>query len=325
MKFLILDTLNPYRNLAVEEYLFSEESDDIFMLWQNEPTVVIGKNQNPHAEINLDYLTQKGIHIARRITGGGAVYHDLGNVNYTFISGKRDTGGLDFAFFTSPIIEALASVGITAALTGRNDLAIDGLKFSGNAQHESGDRVLHHGTLLFDSDLDVLASVLNVDEEKILSKGVKSTRSRVTNLSPFLPHGWGVQDFISLISDFVKAKFSPEMIDMPKGDKVEELYLKYSSDEWLFPTTGIASGHTVRKKHRYPFGGVEVLLDFRGDRISYVKIVGDFFGFADVKEIEDALCGAHLSEITERISRLDIGKYIFGMTSEELSSLIISD
>ena len=324
MKFLILDTKNPHRNLAIEEYLFSEETDDVFMLWQNEPTVVIGKNQNPFAEINLEILRERGIHIARRITGGGAVYHDLGNVNYTFISKAGEGGGLDFARFTSPIIEALASVGVAATLTGRNDLAIGGLKFSGNAQHEHGGRILHHGTLLFDSDLDVLSSVLCVDEEKIRSKGVKSTRSRVTNLAPFLPHGWSVNDFISLLSDFVIAKFSPEIIKAPEDYKTEALYKKYSSDAWLFPASGIASEHTVKKKRRYPFGGVEVLLSVKGERICNLKITGDFFGFSDVAELESALCGARLSEVSSIISDFEVSNYLFGMTDKELAELILS-
>ena len=325
MIFLILETKNPYRNLAIEEYLFSHCEDDVFMLWQNEPTVVIGKNQNPYAEINLDFLRDRGIHVARRITGGGAVYHDLGNVNYTFISEKRDTGGLDFARFTLPIIEALASVGVTATLTGRNDLAIDGRKFSGNAQHESGGRVLHHGTLLFNSDLDALSSVLTVDAEKIQSKGVKSTRSRVTNLAPFLPHGWEVNDFITLIADFVKTTFSPEEKEAPTGALVDALYRKYASQEWIYPTSGIAAAHTLRKKRRYPFGTVELLLDIKGETVREAKIVGDFFGFSDIRELEEALVEARLEDVHERLAAFDIGRYISGMTREELEELILSN
>ena len=325
MKFLILKTTDPYRNLATEEYLFRNCLDDVFMLWQNEPTVVIGKNQNAAAEINRAYLDERGIHIARRITGGGAVYHDLGNLNYTFISGSRAGGGLDFAYFTSPIIEALGSVGVAATLTGRNDLAIDGRKFSGNAQHEADGRVLHHGTLLFDSDLDALSSVLTVDPAKIQSKGVKSTRSRVTNLAPYLPSGWGIGELISLIAGFVEKRFSPEVIDAPEGEEIERLYRKYSSDEWIFPALGIAASHTVKKKRRYPFGTVELLLDIKGEKIQGAKIVGDFFGFSDTGELEAALVGIRLSEVAERLSGLDTDKYISGMTEKELTELILSD
>ena len=180
MKFLTLKTTNPNINLATEEYLFTHCEDDIFMLWQNEPTVVIGKNQNAFAELNMDYIKNNNIHVVRRITGGGAVYHDLGNVNYTFISGKKGSVGIDFEYFTKPIIHALPSLGISAELSGRNDILIDGKKISGNAQHTSGNRVLHHGTLLFDSDLSVLSDALKVDEEKIKAKAIieKSTKNK---------------------------------------------------------------------------------------------------------------------------------------------------
>ena len=224
-----------------------------------------------------------------------------------------------------PIIEALASVGVTATLTGRNDLAIDGRKFSGNAQHESGGRVLHHGTLLFNSDLDALSSVLTVDAEKIQSKGVKSTRSRVTNLAPFLPHGWEVNDFITLIADFVKTTFSPEEKEAPTGALVDALYRKYASQEWIYPTSGIAAAHTLRKKRRYPFGTVELLLDIKGETVREAKIVGDFFGFSDIRELEEALVEARLEDVHERLAAFDIGRYISGMTREELEELILSN
>ena len=181
MRLYILNDHNPYRNLATEEYLFETSDDDVMILWQNDPTVVIGKNQNAFAEINTDFTEKKGILIARRISGGGAVYHDLGNVNYTFISTKSKNE-IDFKTFTLPIIEALAHLGISAELTGRNDIEVCGKKISGNAQHVKENKVLHHGTLLFNSDLGVLSSALNVDEEKIKTKAIKSARSRVINI-----------------------------------------------------------------------------------------------------------------------------------------------
>ena len=192
--------------------MFSSTNDDVFMLWQNEPTVVIGKNQNAFAEINMDYIKKNNIHIARRITGGGAVYHDLGNVNYTFISNQGETAGIDFAYFTAPIIEALGTLGINAVLSGRNDLMIGDKKFSGNAQHTKANRVLHHGTLLFDSELDILSYALNVDEEKIKAKAIKSARSRVTNLRHSLTVDITVEQFIQTIAHFVIDKYNPKII-----------------------------------------------------------------------------------------------------------------
>ena len=186
MKFLRLNTTDPYYNLAVEEYLFRHATEDVFMLWQNEPCVVIGKNQNAYAEINMDVARRDGIAVVRRITGGGAVYHDDGNVNYTFIAASGNAS-LDFSRFCAPIIDALCEVGVTAALSGRNDLTVDGKKISGNAQHSANGKTLHHGTLLFDSDLEKLSSVLHVDEEKLRAKSIRSVRSRVINLKTLLP------------------------------------------------------------------------------------------------------------------------------------------
>ena len=222
-------------NLAVEEYLFSKTTDDIFMLWQNEPSVIIGKNQNAYAEINMDYVRSNNIHIVRRITGGGAVYHDLGNVNYTFISSREKNSGIDFAYFTEPICEALKTLGIDAKLSGRNDLLAGDRKFSGNAQHVVGNRVLHHGTILFDGNLDVLSSALNVDEEKLKSKSIKSTKSRVVNIKTLMSENLDVDAFIDRISEHVKKKFNPEIISTPENHEVIELKNRNESSEWIFP------------------------------------------------------------------------------------------
>jgi lipoate-protein ligase A len=173
--------------------------------------------------VNIDKAKESGIKIVRRITGGGAVYHDLGNVNYTFISSRRAEGGIDFAYFTEPIIEALASMGVAAELSGRNDLLAEGKKFSGNAQHSSGTRTLHHGTLLYNSDLSVLSSVLNVDEEKIRSKGIKSTRSRVINLSELVEDKTDVDGFIELVARFVEAKYEIQRSEPPQDEKIAKL------------------------------------------------------------------------------------------------------
>ena len=198
MKFAVLKSTDPYLNLAIEEYLFRYTTDDIFMLWQNEPSVVVGVNQNIYAEIDFDYLRSNNIHPVRRITGGGAVYHDLGNVNYTYISQSKSANEIDFISYTKPIVDALKALSINATLNGRNDLYVDGFKFSGNAQHHEGSRVLHHGTILFDADFQALSSALTVDEEKLKSKAVKSVRNRVVNLSSYL-NGISVNNFIKHI------------------------------------------------------------------------------------------------------------------------------
>ena len=323
MKFLVLKTTDPYLNLAIEEYLFLHADDDVFMLWQNSPTVVIGKNQNAFAEINMDFMKQNQVHIARRITGGGAVYHDLGNVNYTFIAPSAGRS-LDFAAFTAPIIEALASLGIKAELTGRNDLLTEGKKFSGNAQYAHDGRVLHHGTLLFDSNLECLSHALKVDEEKIKSKAIKSTRNRVTNLRPLLKQDCDTQQFIELIAKFVIGNYHPTLISPPAGGEIEALYKRNASDEWIFPKRDYLSAYTMQKKKRYPFGIVDILLDMSNDVIRQVKISGDFFGILPVQELEEALQGCNLSQLSDALSPFEVSDYIFGMTREQLITQISS-
>lgn len=313
MKLLILDTKNPHLNLAIEEYLFLNSNDDIFMLWQNEPTVVIGKNQNAYAEIDRDFIKANNIHVARRISGGGAVYHDLGNVNYTFISGMHEGKGIDFEYFTSPIIDALATLGVNASLSGRNDLMTEGKKFSGNAQHSAHGRTLHHGTLLFDSDLDVLSSALKVDEEKIKSKAIKSTRSRVTNLKPLINKECNTQKFINLIAEYVHKKYDAEIIEAPSSPEIDALYRRNSSSEWLFPESGLRADYTLIKKKRYPFGIVEAYLNMSNEKIKNVKIQGDFFGVRPVEELEAMLKDTFLDDLSEKLSDIDLDDYIFGM------------
>ena len=326
MKLLLLNTTDPYLNLAIEEYLFDTADEDVFILWQNAPTVVIGKNQNAYAEIDLDLAKERGIHIARRITGGGAVYHDLGNLNYSFISPSHNGEGLDFAHFTAPIIETLALMGLSASLSGRNDLLVGDKKFSGNAEYSKNGRVLHHGTLLFDSDLSVLSDVLRVDEEKLASKAIRSTRSRVTNLLPLLNPSIGIRtadDLKVKIAEYIIEKYSAQPIDAPSNDRVTELSLRNSGNDWIYPSRDLLSLYTLKKKKRFPFGSVEIRLDMRNDTVNDLKISGDFFSLLPILELEDAIRGADISSLPSVIEKKDIGSYIVGMTREMLYDLIV--
>ena len=320
MKLYVLTTTDPHYNLAVEEYLFRNEREDVCMLWQNEPTVVIGKNQNAFAEVALDTLQRDGVHLARRITGGGAVYHDLGNVNFSFISTNNAETGLDFARFTAPILTALSALGIRAELSGRNDLLLDGQKFSGNAQYTADGRTLHHGTLLFDTDLTALARYLRPDEEKLKSKGIKSVRSRVTNLRPHLPISATTGEFIALLADALRVAYTPEEPPVPQNAEIDALCARNASGEWLFPQRELVAGYTLHKKVRYPFGTVEISLSMHNDTVRDVVIRGDFFGSAPVEELERALRGKHIAEL--ELASLEIGRYVHGMTATELADLL---
>lgn len=325
MRFLRLNTTDPYWNLAVEEYLFLHAEDDVFLLWQNRPTVVIGKNQNAYTEVKLDYIRENGICLARRITGGGAVYHDLGNLNYSFLSVRGEHTGLDFASFVRPILGVLSSLGVAASLSGRNDLEIEGRKFSGNAQHACGGRVLHHGTLLFDSELDVLERVLNVDREKLAGRAISSVRARVTNLKPFLPRLTSVADFADQIATYVQKELDAKPMILPQDAQIQALYERNRSKEWLYPERDLLSQYSVVKTQRGAFGGIKLCLRMQNDIIREAKIEGDFFGTRPIAELETALCNQSREDAAHTVLQLNVGEYLFGMTPQELFQLLMDD
>ena len=308
---------DPYYNLACEEYLLRYSDEDVFMLWQNEPTVVLGKNQNIYAEVDLDYTETQGIHVVRRITGGGAVYHDEGNVNYTFITSRERASVLDFAHFTAPIVEALEHWGVKAELSGRNDLLADGLKFSGNAQHATDKRILHHGTLLFDSDLAVLSKALKPDPEKLRNKGIASVRSRVTNLKTLLPE-MTVEEFIEGIASFMNA----EAVVLTANEEIDSLTERNRSEDYIY---GRREVYDHKAKARFAGGTVTVLVNGT-ERIEKIRIEGDFFGEKDIREVEQALenCFLRLENLKDRLDKLSVKDYISGVTATELSDLIIA-
>ena len=233
MKFLKLTTTDPYYNLAVEEFLFSHTDEDVFMLWQNASTVVIGKNQNAYAEVDLEYAKSNEIKVARRITGGGAVYHDLGNVNYSYITSTGTVSSLDFETPSRAIIHALSSMGVNATLGGRNDILVGEKKISGNAQYSSNGRILHHGTLLFDTDSTVMERVLRVDKEKLTSHGVASHKSRVTNIKSLLGEKTTVDEFISDLETKIITFLDAEPISLPNSDEIRALSERNESREWI--------------------------------------------------------------------------------------------
>ncbi len=188
---------NPYFNLAAEEYMLKEFNEDCFMLWRNEPSIIVGKNQNTLSEINLDYVEMNNIPVVRRLSGGGTVFHDLGNLNFTFIKNGSEENFNNFQKFTLPILKVIKSLNINAEFSGRNDLTIDGKKFSGNAQYNFKNRILHHGTLLFASDITDLSKALQSKPLKFEGKGIKSVLSRVTNISSHLKYPISIMDFKS--------------------------------------------------------------------------------------------------------------------------------
>lgn len=314
------DYTNPYFNIAAEEYVLKSLDDDVFMLWRNNPCIIVGKHQNTLAEINLDYITKNNIPVVRRITGGGTVFHDLGNLNFTFIQNGKPEELVNFRKFTEPIIEVLRDLGVEAKFEGRNDLTIKGKKFSGNAEHVHKNRVLHHGTLLFSAQLGNLTDALKVNPEKFTDKAVKSIRSRVTNISEHLPVNMDVLEFKERILDHIKRKH-PEMKVTTFSDedvkKIEELAEKrYKTWEWNF---GYSPKYNFATKVKANGGNIQYHLEVKNGIIEKVKIFGDYFSMYDTADIEQLLINQQHDRnvIYERLKDVDFGKYFKNVTLEE--------
>lgn len=315
---------NPYFNLATEEYVLKNFADDSFMLWRNEPSIIVGKHQNTLAEINLDYVNAHEIKVVRRLSGGGAVFHDLGNINFTFIRKGDHHTLIDFRRFTEPILEVMQKLGIEARFEGRNDLTIDGRKFSGNAEHVYKDRVLHHGTLLFSAMMTDLSAALNVDPSKFSDKAVKSVRSRVTNISEHLKEPIDIEDFMELVRNHVKEKY-PDALTIELSETnhqcIEKLVKeKYSTWNWNF---GYSPKYNFKKQIKTNGGHIEMNLQVENGFITEAKIYGDYFNKRDTGEIENALIGLPHAEaaIHQKLQNIEIGDYFTHVTLDELISI----
>lgn len=315
---------NPYFNLATEEYVLKNFTDDSFMLWRNEPSIIVGKHQNTLAEINLDYVNANNIKIVRRLSGGGAVFHDLGNINFTFISKGDHHTLVDFRKFTEPILEVMQKLGIEARFEGRNDLTIDGRKFSGNAEHVFKDRVLHHGTLLFSAMMTDLSGALNVDPSKFSDKAVKSVRSRVTNISEHLTEPMEIEDFMELVRNHVKEKYPNALtIELSNTDHqyIEQLVKeKYSTWDWNF---GYSPKYNFKKQIKTNGGHIEMNLQVENGFILEAKIFGDYFNKLSSSEIEMALIGLPHTEVAirQKLSTIEIGDYFTHVSLNEFISI----
>ncbi len=325
MLYIQNDSTDPRYNLALEEYVFKhlKFEEDFIMLWQNEPSVIVGKNQNTVEEINVDYVEQHGIHVVRRSTGGGAVYHDLGNLNYTFIT-KADGTGIDFRKFTQPVIRVLNSLGVPAEFNSRNDIAIRGKKFSGNAQRVYKNRVLHHGTIMFNSKLEDVHNVLKVKAEKFKSKSVKSVRSRVTNISDYLPEPITIDEFKKLLLErlFLEQDSPKREYVLTEEDQAEIREMmeeKYANWEWNY---GYSPKFNYEKTDRFDGGTLQVRLNVVKGIIEECKIYGDFFGVEDVQDVENRLKGVRYDRaaIQEALQGVDLDPYFGGITRDELLS-----
>ncbi|ACU88965.1 lipoate--protein ligase [Desulfomicrobium baculatum] len=312
MRFIHNTCTNPAFNLAAEEWLLRNTDTDIFMLWRNEPAVIVGRNQNTVSEIDEEFVRERGISVIRRLTGGGAVFHDLGNVNFTFIQLGKQSRHLDFHRFTAPIMEALQAMGVNCQFEGRNDLVIDGQKFSGNAQLLEKDRVLHHGTLLFSSQMADLSGALKVNPVKYADKAVKSVTKRVTNISSHLPEPIDVETFVHRVMAHISGHESENLPGLRTDEEAainELVESKYGTWDWNF---GSSPNYGFTRSTRTEGGVVEVHLDVQHGRIEQARIFGDFFGARAVSELESLLAGCRheRGDLSKLLEDVPVGDFI---------------
>ncbi|CAM4374444.1 lipoate--protein ligase [Paenibacillus tarimensis] len=320
---------DPSINLALEEYALRNlpMPESYLLFYVNEPSIIIGKNQNTVEEINTDYVHDQGIHVVRRLSGGGAVYHDLGNLNFSFITNDDGESFHNFAKFTKPVIDALQKLGVEAELTGRNDIQVGERKISGNAQFASKGRMFSHGTLLFDSAMEHVASALRVKPIKIESKGTKSVRGRVANISEFLETKISLEEFRSML---LRELFQCEPEAVPRypltdadWQAVEQLAEeRYRNWEWNY---GRSPKFNLERARKFTSGIIDVRLYVENGHIEGIKLYGDFFGVRDVADLELLLTGIRYEEaaIRQAIADVDLHSFFGRLTHDEFAALLM--
>lgn len=321
-------THDAYFNIATEEYLLKNyPKEDIFLLYVNAASIIVGKFQNTLAEINLDYVRENNIKVVRRMSGGGAVYHDLGNLNFSFHVPHEDQDFMDFSQFTKPVVDLLNSMDVAAELVGRNDLLVDGKKFSGNAKLLRHGKIVQHGTILIDSEMEILANALKVNPLKFIDKATKSTRARVTNLKEYLPENTNTESFKKLLIDFIlknNPKAEKYVFTQEEINKIQDLVdTKYSTWDWNF---GFSPDYAFKRAIKIPAGFIESHIDVeRGGNIRKIKIFGDFFASQPIEDFENLFIGQNhdIDKIREILSDIDLTQYFGNVQREEIMPLFI--
>ena len=329
MIYIVNKSNKPDYNIALEEYCLKNllQHEKIFILWINEPAIIIGKHQNAFEEINADYVKKHNINVVRRISGGGAVYHDLNNLNYTIISNEEKGDDFDFKTFSQPVIDTLKELGVTAEFSGRNDILIDGKKICGNAQAYIKGRIMHHGCLLFNTELSVLAKALEIPKDIISSNATKSVRSAVDNILPNLPNKISVEEFADKLLAHMRRKFptmkeytfsQQELAEIEKNRAS-----KFGTWEWNW---GKSPKFDINRHSRYTAGKIQVFANVKNSMIENIKFYGTFFGNnSNLEEIENALIGVRYTytNIENKLKDLNFNDYFAGFSLEELTKAIV--
>lgn len=322
-------------NLATEQYLMNHKhfEEPLLLFYIEKPCIIVGRNQNTFEEVNMKYVKEHDITVTRRLSGGGAVYQDLGNLCFSLVVDAQDKSFGDFKSFVQPIVDALHEMGATSVeVSGRNDILVDGKKFSGNAMYTKDGKIFSHGTLSYNVNLDDLVASLHVPEDKIKSKGIKSIRSRVTNIRPYLD-----KKFQSLTTEQFRDILIAHLFHVTSLDEVTDREYKltpedeqgiaaiknelYDNWDWVY---GKSPEFTVKKRQHFDYGTVDARLLVEEGRIKQVTFFGDFFGQKDASEIAQALAGIpyDAEHIHSVLNQFDLANYFTGISPDQLTHLL---
>ena len=325
MRYLKNPSTNPYYNMAFDEYCLESLPIDepVFFLWKNRPAVIVGFNQEVNTEVNLDYLKENVIDLVRRVTGGGAVYHDLENLNYTIV-GRSEDLERDYPEYASLLAKALQTLGVPATLSGRNDILVEGRKVSGFAKRVCKNRLMVHGTLMYNVDVDVLTHVLNPSTTKLQSKGIASVRSRVANLCDYLPEIPDIQSFSQRLEEILSNNYTDTEYQLTETDLANIQRLtdkKFATWEWNY---GRSPKATLVHSARLACGTVEIHLTLAENRIASCRFGGDFLGNLPASDVEKALTGIpyEINEIRKCLSKIEINRYFDRVLVDDLLEMM---
>ena len=335
MRYLRNENTDPYVNMAFDEYALEQLPLDepLFYLWQNRPAVIIGLNQDAHAEVDIKYLKEHDIALVRRVTGGGAVYHDMGNLNYTIVGRSADLNR-DYPEYARYMLQALQTLGVRAELSGRNDILVNGRKVSGYAKRVYKDRLMVHGTLMYDVGLSILEKALNPPAEKLVAKGIASVRSRVMNLRECMPQVKDIKDLKErleryLSHDYANAEY---MLTEEAKQAIEQAAKrKFATQEWIYGkrapiarNSDKSACKSINRASRLACGKVEIELEIRDGHIAACRFGGDFIGNLPITAMEQALCGVRYERqaLRQRLIPIGVTDYLDGTDVDELLELL---